>query len=161
METKLLKAIELRESGQLQESNDMLIRLVEEYPDHASIHYQCAWSYDVLGEEKQAVFFYERALELGLSSEEREDAFLGLGSTYRTLGEYEKSKQIFLHAMEAYPHNKAIQTFYAMTLYHLNEHSKAMEILLNCLTETTNDPAILSYRKAIDFYSNQLDRLWK
>ncbi|VXC29207.1 Tetratricopeptide repeat protein (fragment) [Bacillus altitudinis] len=42
METKLLKAIELRESGHLQESNDMLIRLVEEYPDHASIHYQCA-----------------------------------------------------------------------------------------------------------------------
>lgn len=42
METKLLKAIELRESGQLQESNDMLIRLVEKYPDHASIHYQCA-----------------------------------------------------------------------------------------------------------------------
>lgn len=63
--------------------------------------------------------------------------------------------------MEAYPHNKAIQTFYAMTLYNLKEHSKVMEILLNCLTETTNDPAILSYRKAIDFYSNQLDRLWK
>ncbi|MDH6564444.1 hypothetical protein M2166_003277 [Bacillus sp. TBS-096] len=36
-----------------------------------------------------------------------------------------------------------------------------MEILLNCLTETTKDPAILSYRKAIDFYSNQLDTLWK
>ncbi|KUF22818.1 tetratricopeptide repeat protein [Bacillus sp. G1(2015b)] len=161
METKLLKAIELRESGHLQESNDMLTRLVEEYPDHASIHYQCAWSYDVLGKEKQAVFFYERAIELGLSSEELEDALLGLGSTYRTLGEYEKSKQIFLHAMEAYPDNKAIQTFYAMTLYNLKEHSKAMEILLNCLTETTNDPAILSYRKAIDFYSNQLDGLWK
>ena len=85
METKLLKAIELRESGHLQESNDMLIRLVEEYPDHASIHYQCAWSYDVLG-GKTSCLFYERALELGLSSEEREDAFLGLGSTYRTLG---------------------------------------------------------------------------
>lgn len=36
-----------------------------------------------------------------------------------------------------------------------------MEMLLNCLTETTTDPTILSYRKAIDFYSNQLDKLWK
>ncbi|MBD3859062.1 tetratricopeptide repeat protein [Bacillus sp. 28A-2] len=161
MEKKLLKAIELRESGHLQESNDMLTRLVEEYPDDASIHYQCAWNYDLLGEERQAVFFYEKAIELGLSSEELEDALLGLGSTYRTLGEYEKSKQVFLNGLEAYPNNKAIQTFYAMTLYNLNEHSKAMEILLNCLTETTKDPTILSYRKAIDFYSNQLDTLWK
>ncbi|MEI4790607.1 tetratricopeptide repeat protein [Bacillus sp. FJAT-53060] len=161
METKLVKAIELRKSGHLQESNEMLTHLVEEYPDHASLYYQCAWSYDLLGEEKQAVFFYEKAIELGLSSEELEDALIGLGSTYRTLGEYEKSKQIFLNAMEAYPKNKAIQTFYAMTLYNLNEHSEAMEVLLNCLTETTKDPNILSYRKAIDFYSNQLDTLWK
>ncbi|MGX9290937.1 tetratricopeptide repeat protein [Bacillus sp. A015] len=161
MDTKLVKAIELRESGHLQESNEMLTYLVEEYPYHASIHYQCAWSYDLLGEERQAVFFYEKAIELGLSSEELEDALLGLGSTYRTLGEYEKSKQIFLNGMEVYPNNRAIQTFYAMTLYNLNEHSKAMEILLNCLTETTKDPDILSYRKAIDFYSNQLDTLWK
>ncbi|MGG0026811.1 tetratricopeptide repeat protein [Bacillus safensis] len=161
MKTKLEKAIELRKSGHLQESNEMLSHLVEEYPDDASIHYQCAWSYDLLGEERQAVFFYERAIELGLSSEELEDALLGLGSTYRTLGEYEKSKQIFLKGMETYPDNKAIQTFYAMTLYNLKEHSKAMEILLNCLTETTKDPSILSYRKAIDFYSNQLDTLWK
>ncbi|MCY7572129.1 tetratricopeptide repeat protein [Bacillus sp. FSL M8-0266] len=161
METKLEKAIELRKSGHHLESNEMLTHLVEEYPDDASIHYQCAWSYDLLGEERQAVFFYEKAIELGLSSGELEDALLGLGSTYRTLGEYEKSKQIFLKGIEAYPDNKAIQTFYAMTLYNLKEHKKAMEVLLNCLTETTTDPTILNYRKAIDFYSNQLDKLWK
>ncbi|QEK63641.1 hypothetical protein FX981_01882 [Bacillus safensis] len=62
METKLEKAIELRKSGHLQESNEMLSHLVEEYPDHASIHYQCAWSYDLLGEERQAVFFMKGPL---------------------------------------------------------------------------------------------------
>ncbi|GLF89225.1 hypothetical protein Saga11_04840 [Bacillus safensis] len=77
METKLVKAIELRKSGHLRESNEMLTHLVVEYPDDASIHYQCAWSYDLLGEERKAVFFYERAIELGLSSDELEDALLG------------------------------------------------------------------------------------
>lgn len=62
MKTKLEKAIELRESGHLQESNEMLSHLVEEYPNDASIHYQCAWSYDLLGEERQAVFFMKGPL---------------------------------------------------------------------------------------------------
>lgn len=62
MKTKLEKAIELRKSGHLQESNEMLSHLVEEYPGNASIHYQCAWSYDLLGEERQAVFFMKGPL---------------------------------------------------------------------------------------------------
>ncbi len=47
-----------------------------------------------------------------------------------------------------------------MTLYNLNEHSKAMELLLKCLTETTKDAEIISYKKAIDFYSDKLDKIW-
>lgn len=48
-----------------------------------------------------------------------------------------------------------------MTLYNLNEHSKAMELLLKCLANTTTDPEILSYKNAINFYANQLDKVWK
>ncbi|WP_199690076.1 MULTISPECIES: hypothetical protein [Clostridia] len=86
---------------------------------------------------------------------------MGLGSTYRTLGEYEKSRRIFLKGMELFPNNKALQTFYSMTLYNLNEHSKAMELLLKCLIDTTNDAEIISYKKAITFYSDKLDETWK
>jgi hypothetical protein len=48
-----------------------------------------------------------------------------------------------------------------MTLYNLNEHSKAMELLLKCLIDTTTDDKILSYKKAIEFYSNKLDEVWE
>lgn len=139
----------------------MLIKLVQQFPENASINYQCAWSFDLLGVEIQAVPYYEKGIQLGLSSEELEDALLGLGSTYRTLGEYEKSKDTFLKAIELFPDNRAIQTFYSMTLYNLSEHSKAMEILLNCLVDTTTDEKIERYKKAINFYANQLDNIWK
>ncbi len=86
---------------------------------------------------------------------------MGLGSTYRTLGEYEKSKSALLKGIELFSNNKAIQTFYAMTLYNLNEHSQAMELLLKCLIETTKDAEIISYKKAIDFYSDKLDEVWR
>lgn len=161
LEKELDKAINLRESGNHKESNELLLKLVQNYPENASINYQCAWSFDLLGEEAKAVSFYENAIKLGLSSNELEGALLGLGSTYRTLGEYEKSKRIFLLGIESFPNNRAIQTFYSMTLYNLNEHSKAMELLLKCLIDTTKDDKILNYKKAINFYSNKLDEIWE
>lgn len=161
MNKSLDKAIELREQGNVEESNSQLMELVKEFPDNATINYQCAWSLDILGEEVTAAPFYERAIELGLSSKELEGALLGLGSTYRTIGEYEKSKSTFQKGIELFPNNKAMTAFYSMTLYNLNEHSKAMEILLKCLIETTDDSRILSYKKAIEFYSDKLNETWE
>lgn len=161
MNKELDKAIDLRKSGHHTESNEYLMKLVEEFPDDALINYQCAWSFDLLGEEANAVPFYEKAIKLGLPPKDLEGALLGLGSTYRTLGEYEKSQNTFLKGIELFPNNRALQTFYAMTLYNLNEHSKAMELLLKCLIETTKDPEISSYKKAIEFYADKLDQTWK
>lgn len=158
---KLVRALELRKDNKKKESNQILLNLVEEYPDNAFVNYQCAWSFDVLGEELKAVPFYEKAIKLGLSGEDLEGTIVGLGSTYRTLGEYEKSKSTFLKGIELFPNNRAIQVFYSMTLYNLNDHRKAMELLLKCLMDTTTDSEILSYKKAINFYSDKLDKVWK
>ena len=68
---------------------------------------------------------------------------------------------IFLKGIELFPNNRAIQTFYSMTLYNLNEHSKAMKLLLKCLIDTTTDNELLKYKKAINFYSDKLDEIWK
>lgn len=137
------------------------MELAEKFPDNASLNYQWAWSFDLLGKEAEAVPFYEKGIKLGLDEEELEGALVGLGSTYRTLGEYEKSKSTFVKGIELFPNNKALQVFYAMTLYNLNEHSKAIELLLKCLTETTRDEEIISYKKAIEFYSDKLDEVWE
>ena len=160
-EEQLVKALELRKEDKKKESNNILIKMVEEHPDNAIINYQCAWSFDVLGEESKAVPFYEKAIKQGLSGKDLEGAILGLGSTYRTLGEYEKSEKVFLEGIELFPNNRAIQVFYSMTLYNLSEHKKAMEFLLKCLIDTTTDSEILSYKKAIIYYADKLDEIWK
>ncbi|MEW4263371.1 tetratricopeptide repeat protein [Priestia megaterium] len=161
MNNKLDKALALRKNGNHQDSNELLIKLVKEFPDNALYNYQCAWSFDVLGEEEKAVPFYENAIKIGLPSKDMEGAILGLGSTYRALGEYEKSKDIFLKGTELFPDNHVIKVFYSMTLYNLKEYSKAMELILKCLLNTTNDNEILSYKKALHFYSDKLDQTWK
>ncbi|WP_052400779.1 tetratricopeptide repeat protein [Oceanobacillus jeddahense] len=158
---ELQKAIELREKGELNESKNIILRLVEDHPNNAFLNYQCAWSHDVLGEERKAVPYYEKAIQLGLEKENLEDALLGLGSTYRTLGEYEKSKETFLKGLESFPNNRAIQVFYAMTLYNVKEHHQAMELLLKNIAETTGDEDIKKFGRAIGFYADKLDTVWE
>lgn len=158
---QLDQALLLRASGNHKKSNELLVTLVGQQSDDAILNYQCAWSFDLLGEEAAAVPFYEKAIELGLPSKDLEGAILGLGSTYRTLGEYEKSENVFQRGRKLFPENRAIQVFYSMTLHNLNKHNDAMELLLKCLLETTTDAEILSYQRAIEFYSDKLDQVWK
>jgi hypothetical protein len=75
MEKELDKAIDLRMNGNYLESNKLLIKLVQEYPDNASINYQCAWSLDLLGEEAKAVPYYENGIKLGLPSTELKELY--------------------------------------------------------------------------------------
>ena len=159
MRKKLDLAINLRNAGRKKESNELLVKLVEKFPSDAFINYQCAWSFDLLGNESAAVPFYENAINLGLSGKELEGALVGLGSTYRTLGEYEKSKQVLLKGMDLFPNNKAIQVFYSLTLYNLKDHDYAMELLLTCLIDTSSDKEILNYKKALNFYSDKLNEI--
>ncbi len=102
--------------------------------------------------------FYEKAVDLGLPPQEMQKAILGLGSSYRALGEYEKSKTVFQKGIELFPENRAIPVFYSMTLYNLQEHRRAMELLLKCLIETTHDHEIMGYKKAIAFLRGQIGR---
>lgn len=154
-------ALQLRKEGQLKESNQRLLSLVKESPDDPQLNYQVAWSFDVLGLEAEAVPFYEKSIALGLEGEDLEGAFLGLGSTYRTLGKYEKSAETLVKGIEQFPENHAIKSFYAMTLYNLGRHQEAMEILLKSLATTSGDKYIQQYKRAIEFYADKLDEVWK
>lgn len=42
MGIRLEKAIDLRENGNYKESNELLLELVQDFPENASINYQCA-----------------------------------------------------------------------------------------------------------------------
>ncbi len=160
MQDRLQEAVKLRSAGRAEEARDMLLELVAADPDDAQINYQAAWVHDNLGREREAVPFYARAIELGLSGEDLAGALLGLGSTYRTLGAYQESEAALRRGMEIFPENRSFQVFLALTLYNLHRHHEAMELLLINLAETTSDETILPYKKALLFYAPQLDQVW-
>lgn len=157
---ELDRAVKLRSEGKLEESNKILINLVRDNPNDAMINYQCAWSFDVLEKETEAIAYYEKAIELGLPDSDLKEAYLGLASTYRTIGQYDKSKEIFEKAIKKFDDN-SLKVFYAMTLYNLENHSNSMEILLKIIAEHSDDDSIIGYSKAIEFYSDKLDEIFK
>lgn len=157
MDEDLGEAVNLRKAGKLQESLALLLELVERRPDNAQVHYQCAWSHDVLGKETEAIPFYERAIKLGLQGQDLEGALIGLGSSARCVGELAKGEEVLRRACREFPSSRAAQVFLSMTLYNSGNHAEAMEILLRNLGETSSDESIRQYKLAILNYAGDLE----
>jgi tetratricopeptide (TPR) repeat protein len=160
LQQKLAVAIKLRESENHEEARLLLLELHSEFPEDPQVSYQCAWIHDLLGLEREAIPFYEKAIQNGLSGDDLKSALLGMGSTYRCIGEYRKSLETFQHALTLFPYSHELKVFLAMTYYNIHEHSKAMELLLQSLADTSHDEGILRYQRAIRFYSDKLNQIW-
>src|SRR5262245_59936168 len=160
MDSRIAEVMRLREAGELERARALALELVAKYPNDPTSNYQCAWSHDALGLEREAVPFYERAIALGLRGDELEGALLGLGSTYRCLGEYQKAIETRESGAAQFPSQRSFDAFLAMALYNTGMHSQAMERLLRALAETSADASIQRYKRAILFYSNKLDETW-
>ncbi|MFP3992448.1 tetratricopeptide repeat protein [Streptomyces sp. E11-3] len=155
---QLAAAVRLREQGAAEQARERLLALCAEHPDDAEVAYQTAWVHDVLGLEAEAVPFYERGLDgSGLAPEDRRGALLGLGSTYRVLGRYEKAVATLRRGVDEFPGDGALRTFLAMALYNVDEHHEAMRTLLELLAATSQDPQVRQYRRAIEHYARDLD----
>ena len=159
MKTDLDKAIELRKDKKQDEAIKILELLLKSSPEDPDINYQMAWTFDSIGKESDAAPFYEKAIANGLVTD-REGAMLGLGSTYRCLGDYKKSLLIFDMAISEFPENRALKVFRALTLFNLNDSETAIGQLLLQLLDTTSDSSIKSYEGALRFYSDKLRETW-
>ena len=160
MSEDLTRAIRLRKEGRAEEARAILLELAAERPDDPQVQYQCAWVHDSLGREREAVPFYERAIAGGLSGRDLEGAFVGLGSTYRSLGEYRRAVETLREGLARFPENRAMEVFLAMALYNVGEHREATESLLRTLSETSADEGVSAYKEAIVFYAGRLDETW-
>ncbi|MET3575922.1 tetratricopeptide repeat protein [Bhargavaea ullalensis] len=161
MKDHLEQARLLGKAGRLEEAGELLVRLAADHPDDAQIQFECARSLDRTGKEAAAVPYYERAISLGLPENEQKDAYLGLGSTWRTLGRYDRSIAVLEEGSSRFPEDRALQVFRAMTLYNLGKHREAMRLLLLNLADTSLDGEIQKYAPAIRFYAGHLDRVWE
>lgn len=150
-----------RANDAFDEAMNILATELAQRPSDPQIHYQVAWTHDALGREQDAVPAYERAIELGLSGDDLKGAYLGLVSTYRCLGKYEQSEELFERAIALFPDYRVFQVFRSLTMYNLGRPEKAIEILLRQPIETSSDESIRRYQRALLFYSDKLSETFE
>ncbi len=142
-----------RAHGQSREILPRLRSLDERHPNIAEINYQLAWSCDVLGRAADALPHYEKAIALGLPPNELSGALLGLGTTLRSLGQLDRSAEVLRSGKSRFPENREFDVFLALTLHAQGRHAEALKLLLDTLCDTTDDPGLTAYQRAIRFHA--------
>jgi tetratricopeptide (TPR) repeat protein len=150
----------LRTEGRHEEAQAILLRLARAHPEDAEIQYAAACVHDYLGHEADAVPFYVAAIAGGLRGDDLRGAYLGLGSTYRTLGRYADAEAALREGLRRFPDANELKVFLAMVEYNLGRARSAVEALLRLVAETSADEDIRAYREAIAFYAGDIDRVW-
>jgi len=145
-----------RAYGQSREILPRLKALDARHPNVAEINFQLAWSCEVLERAADALPYYEKAIALGLPPNELSGALLGLGSTLRKLGQLERSAEVLRSGQIQFPDNPEFAVFLALTLFQQGRHAEAMQLALETLCTTTEDPGLTAYQRAIRHAASQL-----
>ena len=100
---------------------------------------------------------YERAFALGLTGENLRGALLGAGSTYRNLGQFDRSEEMLRRGIQDYGDSSEFSAFLALTLYSAGRFREAISILLKLVADTAADVHIKRYDRALRYYAANPD----
>lgn len=155
------KAKKLRRDDMLEESQDMLLALLEEYADDPEVLFEVGGSFDVMGYEPDAIPYYRRALDAGLEGNARYECLICLGSSQRLVGDFEEAVETLEDAKENYPLNTGAEAFLSLAYYSNEQYEEAVRLLLDLLVRTTSDSELRDYADVLEYYKDNLDELWE
>jgi tetratricopeptide (TPR) repeat protein len=157
----LIKVQALRQTGRHEEARMLVVSLAAQEPGNAELQYEAACVHDFLGDESGAVPYYLAALDGCLPDDQARGAYLGLGSTYRALGEYERAEETLSAGLLRFPGANDLKVFLAMVWHNQGKSGAAVETLLQVIAQTSDDKYVSQYRNAIALYARDIGRNWR
>lgn len=151
-------AIKFRQDNCLKRSEVQFKKIEPNYLDDSFFYYQFGWLLDKKGNQKEAIEKYKKAINLGLSNEYLADCYLGLGSSYRVLKNYDKSIRALKKAIKLFPLNYELKLFLSLSYFDKNNFNKSYSTLLDVLLCVNSNEQIALYSKTINSYKNKLNR---
>ncbi len=160
VEETIAQAKELRHADELDESQELLLKLLDEYPNDPQVLFEVGGAYDVLEEARIALSFYQKAIDAGLDGDSLEECMVCIGVCQRGLGEMSTAVATLEKAVEQFPNNNSSRVFLALAYYSDGQDDEAVRLLLDLLLTTTQDPEILEFAGVFDYYKDNLDEVW-
>lgn len=113
-----------------------------------------ACDHDRAGREEEAIPCYVEALELGLGDPWRQQALLGLGSSYRNVLRHTEAIAVLSEATADYPDDDALRVFLALALWSGGREREAFELLGRVAVDTAD---LRGYRRAATYYFDHIE----
>ncbi|MCK5924016.1 MAG: tetratricopeptide repeat protein, partial [Methylococcales bacterium] len=147
----------LRSNDELEASQTLLLALLEAHPDDPLVQYEVGGSYDVIGEDHQAIPYYMQAVGNGLDGDDLQECLVCLGSSLRYTGQSTTAVETLEDVVERFPDNQSGKVFLGMSYYSDGQYGAAVRTLLEVILDTTEDEDILGYEGALGYYKDNLD----
>jgi tetratricopeptide (TPR) repeat protein len=160
IEETIARAKKLRRDDELEASQELLLELLADHPTEPLVLYEVGGSYDVLGQEKEAIPYYQRAIKAGLDGEDLQECLVCLGSSHRNVGNFDEAVTTLEKAVAQFPDDNSGKVFLALAYYSDGREDEAVRLLLELLLATTADEDILAYADPLDYYKDNLDEVW-
>ena len=122
--------------------------------DLARQRYDEACAHDRAGREAEAIPCYEEALELGLPDPWRQQALLGLGSSYRNVLRHADAIALLRDATAEYPDDDALRVFLSLALWSGGRERDAFSLMGKVAVESAD---LRGYGRAAAFYLDHVD----
>lgn len=160
IEDTIARAKKLRQEDELEASQELLLNLLAEHPNDPLVLYEVGGSYDVIGEESEAIPYYQRAINAGLDGDDLQECLVCLGSSQRNIGNFDEAVETLEKVVNQFPDDNSGKVFLALAYYSDGREDEAVRQLLELLLETTNDENVLKYADPLDYYKDNLDEVW-
>jgi tetratricopeptide (TPR) repeat protein len=115
---------------------------------------EAAFAHDRAGREAEAIPCYERALELGLPDQLRQQALLGLGSSLRNVRRHDQAVAVLEGAVADYPDHGGLRFFLALARWSAGREREAMRDMGRLALDEAD---LRGYRRAAAMYLEELD----
>jgi tetratricopeptide (TPR) repeat protein len=139
--------------------NDLaeLVAAADANPDDVQAVLAAGGAFDRIGREHDAIGYYERARELGIPHDLREDFTIWYGSTLRNVGRLEESVTQLAEGCATYPENPAMRAFLALAQHSSGHHNLAMATMLGAaLIVAARREGFDGYERALSSYQAEL-----
>jgi tetratricopeptide (TPR) repeat protein len=113
-----------------------------------------ACDHDRAGREDEAIPCYVEALELGLGDPWRQQALLGLGSSYRNVLRHADAIAVLRDGTAEYPDDDALRVFLALALWSGGREREAFALLGRVAVDSAD---LRGYRRAASFYLDHVE----
>lgn len=160
MKNTIDEVIELRSKKEYIKAKEKMENILSKDPNNAYYNYQMAWCLDNLGLEHEAIHYYHKSINNNLELIYLKDAYIGLGSTYRSIGKYKEAEHILYEGLTKYDDSPVLKIFLAITQYNMNNNQKSVSLLIDTLLTNVENTEIHEYKNALKFYNENLDKIF-